>query len=578
MSDQSVELDLKFLPDWLKEAPATNRYADFEGEPERRRDDRGRGDRRGPRPGGPGGPRPGGGGPRPGGPRPGGAPYGDRGPQQRDQRGPGGYKDRRGPGGGGGGGNFRDRDRRGPAPEYVPQQPRETVVKAEMLPEPAAASGISKQIKTSGRACSVFRVAKMFLERPERYRVRVTSLDPNGVLYQIGDGPVSQDRAVVERGAFRSNMEKFYVVETIQGDAPKGNYTSVARHRFSGVLLGPPNHHSYQTASRKLYEERFSRRMSFVDFQREIEMVSDPAAIEQWKQQASSSTVYKTRVEEGQEPQVFRSPAEAEQHFRTTHLPQLMKSAHSLEMSGHAANVPVDRNIHHTVRDLVERERRVPVGLVNALRPYFSEAGLHLFKWKRKILFASAIRPQRHPANQTFGEGISAILSTVGERPGIKRPELAHKVLGELAADDPTATEKKEALARDLHYLVHIGYVVEFQNGTLELPPPKKEQAQASHEDHRMDVSAEMAELHEQPAKPESGRSEAPRGRQAEQASSPQTEGVNQRNDGPSQETPEAATQSAAETSGTVADEASAIPDPGYTLVPLLVSVSAGAI
>jgi hypothetical protein len=42
-----------------------------------------------------------------------------------------------------------------------------------MLPEPAAAVGISKQIKSSGRACGVFRVAKMFLERPERYRVRV---------------------------------------------------------------------------------------------------------------------------------------------------------------------------------------------------------------------------------------------------------------------------------------------------------------------------------------------------------------------------------------------------------------------
>ena len=35
MSDSSTELDLKFLPDWLKEGPSTNRYADFAGEPER---------------------------------------------------------------------------------------------------------------------------------------------------------------------------------------------------------------------------------------------------------------------------------------------------------------------------------------------------------------------------------------------------------------------------------------------------------------------------------------------------------------------------------------------------------------
>ena len=65
MSDLPVELDLKFLPSWLKEEPSPNRYADFEGEsPDRaRRDDRRggggfSGERRGPRPAG--GPRPGG--------------------------------------------------------------------------------------------------------------------------------------------------------------------------------------------------------------------------------------------------------------------------------------------------------------------------------------------------------------------------------------------------------------------------------------------------------------------------------------------------------------------------------------
>ena len=54
MSDSPVELDLKFLPAWLKEAPAPNRYADFAGEePRRERDDwrgPGRGPSRGPRP------------------------------------------------------------------------------------------------------------------------------------------------------------------------------------------------------------------------------------------------------------------------------------------------------------------------------------------------------------------------------------------------------------------------------------------------------------------------------------------------------------------------------------------------
>lgn len=70
MSDSPLDFDLKFLPAWLKETPAPNRYADFAGEEPRRERD----DRRGPGRGAPGrGPRP------PGGER-------DRGPR-RDDRG-----------------------------------------------------------------------------------------------------------------------------------------------------------------------------------------------------------------------------------------------------------------------------------------------------------------------------------------------------------------------------------------------------------------------------------------------------------------------------------------------------------
>lgn len=374
-------------------------------------------------------------------------------------------------------------------------------MRVDLVPEPAAAVGISKQIKASARACGVFRVAKMFLDRPERFRVRISALDPTAMLYQAGSGPVSFDRADVERGAFRALRDDYYVTETTQGEAPKGNYMSVARDRFSGALLGPSSHHGYQAALRKLYDERYSRRLEWQAFLRNIENVSDPAAIEQWKQQASNVTVIKTKVAEGEEPVIFKTEYDAEQHFRNTHLPKLIKSARTLEVPGPVAGVMLDRNVTFAVRDAVERERRVPLGIVNGLRPYFSEAGLHLFKWKRKILFASAIRPQRHPADTSFSDGMSAILTTVGEQPGIKRPQLANRLLAGLAPESPEAAARKESLASDLHYLVHIGYVVEFQNGSLELPPAKKEtHAEHAAEEHKIDVAAEMegeAEHHE---------------------------------------------------------------------------------
>ncbi len=501
MSDSPLELDLKFLPDWLKEAPSPNRYADFAGEePRRERDDR-RGPGRGPRPpGGDRGPRrddrgerrggPGGRGPGPGG-RPGGGKFGGpRGP--RDER---GGRDFRGP-----------RDQRETREPRAPEPPRVPMVKVEILPEPAAAAGIAKQIKASSRACGVFRVANMFMDRFDRFRVRVTALDPSAVLYRVGDGPLSFDRAVAERGAFKANFDKHYVTETTQGEGPKGNFTSVARDRISGALLGPSSHHGFQLALRKLHEERYARRMSFEDFKRNIENVSDPAVVEQWKQQASSVTIYKTKVAEGEEPVTFKTEQEAEEHFRTTHLPALVQSGNSIEVGAAVAGSLVDKSIGFTVRDAVERERQVPVQMVNALRPYFNEAGLQLFKWKRKILYASAIRPQRHPEGQAFSDGISAILTAVSEHPGMKRPQLAAKLIGALAADADEATqkahaEKVAALASDLHYLVHLGHVVEFQNGCLELPPGRKDAAQSEQgDDARHDLAAEAAGLRENPA------------------------------------------------------------------------------
>ncbi len=496
MSDSPLELDLKFLPAWLKEAPAPNRYADFAGE-EPRRD---RDDRRGPGRGGPSrGPRP---------------PQGDRGGPRRDDRGarsaPGGRPS--GPGGrgakpGGFGGPRDQRDDRGYRDQRPPepQAPRAPVVKVEIFPEPAAASGIAKQIKGSGRACGVFRVANMFMDRFDRFRVRVTALDPAAVMHRIGEGPLSFDRSAIESGAFKANFDRFYVTEIVQGEPPKGNYTSVARERVSGMLLGPSSHHNYQVALRKLYEERYARRMSFQDFTRNIDNVTDPAAVEQWKQQASSVTTYRTKVAEGEEPIVFKTEQEAEEHFRKTHLPALLQSGNSLDVGGAIAGSLLDKSIGFTVRDAVEREREVPVQMVNALRPYFNEAGLQLFKWKRKILYASGIRPQRHP-EQVFSEGISAILTTVGEQPGIKRPQLAAKLVGTLPADATEEAQQESAakiasLAADLHYLIQIGYVVEFQNGCMELPPARKDTGHGDHaDDGRHDIAAETASLHEAPS------------------------------------------------------------------------------
>jgi hypothetical protein len=283
----------------------------------------------------------------------------------------------------------------------------------------------------------------------------------------------------VERVAFDTSKAEFYREEVVQGEPIKGNFSNVARSRATGALLGPTNYHGYQPALRRLYEERFSRRMSFQEFLSEdIQILSAEQAIADWKEQARSGTTWTTIKET--EPITFSSLIEAEQHFRKTYLEKLVKSGQTLECSGPASRAQIDRHVSAAVRETWERESMFPQQLVNYLRPFLVEAGLHFFKHRKRVLYVSSARPVRHAEGQVFSEGISAILQQLTVVPRLKRPDLAKRILGD-QADAPEAVARKAQLASDLHYLVQAGHVIEFSDGSLELPldPNAKPPAQA---------------------------------------------------------------------------------------------------
>ncbi len=341
-------------------------------------------------------------------------------------------------------------------------------VKIAFLPEPHGLDGITRQIKSGARAYPLFGTARLFLEKPERHRVRVTSQDAAIPLFQCGDGPISFDRAAVERAAFRELRADYYKEEVVQGEPLKGNFSNVARCKSTGTLLGPTNYHGYQPGLRKLFEERFSRRMPFHEFQQyEIEVVTDEQVIADWKENARTTTTFVTLQEA--DPLVFKSAADAEAHFRKTYLPQVVKSSVTLETSGPASRAGGDRGIGAALRDAWEQEKQFPQNLVNLLRPAFQDAGLHYFKHRKRMIFISPIRPLRAPKGQVFSDDITSILATIEVTPKCTRRDLAVKILGE-SHELPEAAPRKAALAGDLHYLIQAGHVIEFHDGSLDLP------------------------------------------------------------------------------------------------------------
>src|SRR6266702_3194245 len=164
----------------------------------------------------------------------------------------------------------------------ITQTPQVTI---RFLPYPPAFENVVAQIKSGSVAYSLFALARLFLEKPERYDVRLTA-KAESPLFRLGEnGAVSLDREFLERNVFRFAQCDFYAIDIAESDPIKGNFSNVARCRLSGTLLGPTNHHNYQPQLRSLYEQRFSRRMSFADYQRQIEIVNDAALVERWKEE-----------------------------------------------------------------------------------------------------------------------------------------------------------------------------------------------------------------------------------------------------------------------------------------------------
>ncbi|MBV9618121.1 MAG: hypothetical protein JO201_02830 [Verrucomicrobia bacterium] len=481
MADGSLDLDelvdLKMLPAWVSEPPPAERYAEHAGEDregrrgrDRRPRDRRGSDRKGPK--------------REFGRAPSKQGQPDR-PQRHD-------RDRKIPRG-------RDRhrqDRHHRRPKRPAAEKPLPPIAVKFLPRAAAFENVVEQIKSGAVAYSLFALARLFLEKAPRHDVQLTA--PEGIsLFQLGEnGAISVDRSFLERNAFHATQNDFYKIDITETEPIKGSFTNVARDRLSGTLLGPTNHHDYQRRLRNLYEQRFSRRMSFGDFRRQIQIVTDPAEIEKWKEDARKVTTFTTLREEP--PQTFSSAAEAKKHFNQHYLPDLTRLVSEVTIDGPASRRLHDRVLNRVIENEWTRESRSPSPMMQELAARFREASLHVFRHRRGMLFVSSIYPRLLTKEQTaVSAQVRTIVDAIEAQPRIGRKELADKLMVDLTGEE--AERAKLALASDLLWLISAGHVIEFNDGSLDLPrskakKPKEEAADPAEAKENADAAASAAD------------------------------------------------------------------------------------
>jgi len=360
-------------------------------------------------------------------------------------------------------------------PNRHPQFARTPSVTVRFLPYSPVFENVVAQIKSGSVAYSLFALARLFLEKPVGYEVHVTA-KAESPLFQLGEnGTVSVDREFLERNSFRFAQRDFYQMDVVETDPIKGNFSNVARCRLSGTLLGPTNYHNYQPQLRALYEQRFSRRMSFTDYERQIEIVSDSELVERWKDETRKITTYTTLRETTSLK--FSSALEAERHFRSHYLPGLIRGVGEATIGGGLSRRLPDRMLNRTIEEAWMSETRSPSNMMQELAGRFRQNGLHVFRHRRGMLFISPIRPRPFAYEQAgVSPSVNAILEALASAPRSTGKQLFERLIGDSASEHAEA--RSLALASDLRWLINEGYVIEFNDGSLDLPRGKSKQQQ----------------------------------------------------------------------------------------------------
>ena len=211
------------------------------------------------------------------------------------------------------------------------------------IPERRGLKPLVAQLARTRRAWPLSDVAKMFLSKPDFYAVKIETTPPPKEteatddthapdLFQCAEClQIFQTRNDIVNHAMRAHFDQFFDMEEQPGEAPKGNFSIVARCGLSGILLGPPNYHLYNEKIQEVHRQRFPD-MPMETYRRHIVNETDPDKLEQWKQEVARRTIYRTKREK--EPQTFNRLAEAEDFFHTTYLPQLIREGQRFIIPG----------------------------------------------------------------------------------------------------------------------------------------------------------------------------------------------------------------------------------------------------
>lgn len=393
-------------------------------------------------------------------------------------------------------------------------------------PEDSAFQPIAEMMLQSGKTYEMFRVAQSFLSRPERF-VFVLKKKPEaeGKFYftAFDDIPFSTREAALEH-LIEHHLNSIFEIEDIKVEAPKGTFLTVHRCPFTKKIIAAPNSHLYRELLAEHYQ-KVVRNLPFEDYCARLEVSHDEQDIQTWVEQMKHQKIYRlkadpnatisetAKIESASQEEIadsesqkieekldsenqssareFHSEKEIREYLSTGR-PELIREIATMRVKGTTLANITDSVIRHAVENELKQQLKFPLDTCSAMRQKWRSAGLNVYKrGKRGISFICAIRRKFRDSKTVFSPELEAVIQVLDQN--------NNHTLSELLEIAQIPEAEHEAWIRNLSWLIHEGYVSEFEDGKLMIYPPlpeakKEENSTTEDEETLAEEDASLAE------------------------------------------------------------------------------------
>lgn len=441
-ADALQSLSLEFAPSWARQTSSTNRYETHSGEDRKSRSKSGRYDDKRARRDAPRLPR----------------------PIRRD----GDRGERRDPREGDRGRDDRPFQRHEPLPLDI-----------GFVPGQKAVSQIAKQIRSTCRAYPLMHVAAYLLGNAAYYMVRLQyRKDATDHFHQCRIcKAVATNEATIVRHLLVKHIAELAEVKEEEGEAYTGEFSCVAQCGISGVILGPPNHHSYAEKVREIHATRFFG-MPMEEYRTRIKMVHDKALVDQWKEESRKRRSYV--IKNGENSSELKHWSDVEQHILQHRRKELIETTRRAVIPATVAVEMEDPDLQGMMRSAYRRESQFPLRMSLALRASLRHMGFPLFRIDREKVFVAPVEPMAIDATNAI-PAVQHIVAHLTANPRTRREALLTHCQSLPDADAATITST-------LTWLIQKGHIIELADTALLLPSDagftrgEPEQAEAEEE------------------------------------------------------------------------------------------------